>query len=228
MSEESINNGWEEVDTPRVPLFSSLFVTLLYFIKSVNAIPVTTPSANGGSAQARSAQPVSIQLPKLGSNNSESDHDDSNAVTTRISCSVEENKGIYTIYLTISSKLYILTTKSKRSADFIMKMAVNFGYFQISISDLLAIISKLMSGDNAESQAFALYIRSLFIRQHRSYGEFNGEEYEERKYDEEYNDDEEDLADPNKSGRPEVIFRHPNLEDKMLKAMRNRFKLSEK
>ena len=57
-----------------------------------------------------------------------------------------------------------------------MKMAVNFGYFQISISDLLAIISKLISGDNAESQAFALYIRSLFIRQHRSYCEFN-EEY---------------------------------------------------
>jgi hypothetical protein len=128
---------------------------------------------------------VSIQLSKLGSNNSELDHDESNAVTTRISCAVEGNKGSYTIYLTIGTQTYILTTKSKRSADFIMKMAVNFGYFQISISDLLAIISKLMSGDNAESQAFALYIRSLFIRQHRSYEEFKEDDVDTK----EKNDD---------------------------------------
>lgn len=187
MSTESIDDEWEEVVTPIVPLVSSLFMALLYFIKSVKAVPVTTPSANGGSAQ-----PVSIQLSKLGSNNREVGNDDSNTVTTRISCAVEGNKGIYTIYLTIGSKSYILTTKSKRIADFIMKMAVNFGYLQISVSDLLAIISKLMSGDNAESQAFAVYIRSLFIRQHRSYGEFNEEEYEEQKYDEEDNYDQEE------------------------------------
>jgi hypothetical protein len=167
-----ISDGWENIGKqPPLPWSSFLITTILYSIKSM-----MTPSENGGSAQASSVQqPVSIQLSKLGSNNSELDHGETNTVTTRISCAIEGNKGIYTIYLTIGSQTYILTTKSKRSADFIMKMAVNFGYLQISISDLLAIISKLMSGDNSESQAFAVYIRSLFIRQHRSYNEFDDE-----------------------------------------------------
>jgi hypothetical protein len=180
-----ISDDWESIGVqPPLPWSSFLITTILYSIKSM-----MTPSENSGSAQASSAQPVSIQLSKLGSNNSESDQGDSNALTTPISCAVEGNRGIYTIYLTIGSKSYILTTKSKRSADFIMKMAVNFGYLQISISDLLAIISKLMSGDNSESQAFALYIRSLFIRQHRSYSEFD-DEYGTNNFDTDDNEEE--------------------------------------
>jgi hypothetical protein len=182
---DSISEDWENIEEqPTLTWSSFLITTFLYSIKSM-----MTPSANGGSAQSSSIQPVNIQLSKLGSNNSESDHEDSNALTTRISCAVEGNKGTYTIYLTIGSQTYILTTKSKRSADFIMKMAVNFGYLQISISDLLAIISKLMSGDNSESQAFAVYIRSLFIRQHRSYSEFD-DEYGINNFDTDNNEEE--------------------------------------
>jgi hypothetical protein len=133
----------------------------------------SAPCDNGGSKQT-----VSIQLPNLRSSDCETyDDDHSYVAATPISVSVEgSDTSIYTINLTFGHKSYILTTKSKCMAHLIMKMAVNLGYLQLSISDALAIISKLMSADNAESYALAKLIGSFFLTsEDRSYGEFKEE-----------------------------------------------------
>jgi hypothetical protein len=167
---------WVKFDNTPVPVQWGLLTAFQYWIKSMKttvdqtSAPTSTPSVDVSSKQT-----VSIQLPNLRSSDCETYDDDHSYVSAPpIYVSVEgSNNSIYTINLTFGHKSYILTTKSKCVAHLIMKMVVNLGYLQLSISDVLAIISKLMSADNAESYALAKLIGSFFLtREDRSYGEF--------------------------------------------------------
>ena len=161
MSNMNDDDKWFEVERPKLTFRYMAFMALQYFFEFKPTYVASSKSDN--------SQCTSIQLPNLG-NSSLERFDDTSIKPTPISCSVEkECETTYRIYLSIGETSYILTTGRKINADFIMKMAVKFGYFQIRLCDLRNIVRSVFSGTSAETRAIVRYIKPYLINKREYY-----------------------------------------------------------
>jgi len=177
------DDEWVKVERPKLPVGYMAFMALhsLFQFK-----PIYMASSKSDDSQC-----TSIQLPNLG-NSSLERFDDMSIKPTPISCSVEKECETYRIYLSIGETSCILTTGHKINADFIMKMAVKFGYFQIRLCDLRNIVRSIFSGTSAEARRGIIrYIKPYLINKRVYYDGLKEFKEEDLNFDECDNEEEE-------------------------------------
>lgn len=155
------DDEWVKVERPKLPFGYIALMALQYFFEFK---PTYVASSKSDDSQC-----TSIQLPNLG-NSSLERFDETSIKPTPISCSVEKESETYRIYLSIGETSYILTAGHKINTDFIMKMAVKFGYFQIRLCDLQKIVRSVFSGMSIEARhGIIRYIKPYLVNKREYY-----------------------------------------------------------
>lgn len=158
MSGTNDDDDWVSVEKPEIPFSYRVLIALYSLFQSKPTYMA-------------SSQCTSIQLPNLGIPSLQ-EYDDMSIKSTPISCMVEKEGESYRIYLSIGETSFILTSRHKINAYFIMKMAVKFGYFQIRLCDLRDIVRSIFSGMSAEARiAIVKYANRFLINQSVYYDE---------------------------------------------------------
>jgi hypothetical protein len=170
------DDEWVEVERPKLTFgyIALMAIHSLFQFKPTYMAP----------SKSDDSQCTSIQLPNLG-NSSLERLDEMSIKSTPISCSVEKESETYRIYLSIGETSCILTTGHKINADFIMKMAVKFGYFQIRLCDLRNIVRSVFSGISVETRRGIIrYIKPYLVNKRVYYDGLKEYKEEDVNFDE--------------------------------------------